>query len=67
MFVCVPMCTMLIPATICEGSLSSVYLRMEPSLVTMPTHVIKRHPVYFNEFIFKRMFALHSMSAVYTL
>lgn len=57
------------PSNHLESSVSRVYihsLELGPSLVTMPTHLTVRHHVYFNEFIFKLMFALYSLSAVYT-
>lgn len=51
-----------------EGSMSRVYLKADPSLVTMPTHFTERHRVYLNEFIFKLLFAAaFSVSCVHTL
>lgn len=50
------------------GCVSRVYLKVEPRLVTMPTHFTKRHRIYLNEFIFKLMFAaVFSVSCVHTL
>ena len=64
----VPVCV-LIHSTIWKAvCLSRVYLKAEPSLVTMPTHFNKRHRIYLNEFIFKLMFAsVVSVSCVHTL
>lgn len=56
------------PSNHLDGSVSRVYLKAEPSLVTMPTHFEERHRVYVNEFIFKLMFAsVFSVSCVHTL
>lgn len=55
------------PSNNLEGCVSRVYLKAEPSLVTMPTHFTKRHCIYLNEFIFKLMFAsVFSVSCVHT-
>lgn len=56
------------PSNHSEGCVSRVYLKAEPSLVTMPTHFTERRCIYLNEFIFKLMFApLLSVSCVHTL
>lgn len=45
-----------------------VYLKAEPSLVTMPTHLTNRQCICLNEFILKLMFAsVFSVSCVHTL
>lgn len=65
---CLCQCVYADPSNHLEGYVSRVYLKAEPSLVTMPTHFTEKQCVYLNQFIFKLMFAsVFSVSCVHTL